>query len=319
MSEFVHRFWKVAVVVALVVVAVLLFRQKAHANEEEAEAQAWDKLLQAASTDPQMGLMSGKPADLVAVADQIKDAHAGAFALYVAAASAARQQDYAQAKSLLTRLRQEFPSSAIVADKLSSEPGAAKQSDVDVLESRVDAWLAWRQKNPSLFGLPDLPPDAPKVKINTDRGTIVVGLYTAQAPLHAEAFLKLARDGSFNGMKFHRVQSDRLIQSGDPNTLKEDVTAWGAGELGSAPAAESNDLKHFAGALATARATGSKSDSGSQFVIVITDDFPLDANSVVFGKVIEGLDLAKAISESKTVEGTERPEQPATIQSTEVP
>jgi cyclophilin family peptidyl-prolyl cis-trans isomerase len=187
-----------------------------------------------------------------------------------------------------------------------------------LLESRIDAQIAWRAQHPTLVGLPDLPANGPKVKINTDHGSIVVGLYTDRAPRHAEAFLKLAREGSFNGMKFHRVLADHLIQSGDPNTLKEDVTAWGMGELGTAQEPEPNDLTHFAGAVTSVRRVGAKGSSGSQFQILIADDHQLDADAVVFGRVLEGMDVAKTISELKAVASTDRPEEPATIQSTEV-
>jgi cyclophilin family peptidyl-prolyl cis-trans isomerase len=81
---------------------------------------------------------------------------------------------------------------------------------------------------------------------------------------------------------------------------------------------EPSALRHFAGALSSAHVTASTASSGSQFQILLVDDFTLDAKTVVFGRVIEGLDIAQAISESKTVVGTERPEQPPTIQSTEV-
>jgi cyclophilin family peptidyl-prolyl cis-trans isomerase len=77
-------------------------------------------------------------------------------------------------------------------------------------------------------------------------------------------------------------------------------------------------LRHFAGALSSAHTLGSKASSGSQFLITLADDFTLDTDTFVFGKVLEGLDIAKTISGSTTVTGTERPEQPATIQSTEV-
>jgi peptidyl-prolyl cis-trans isomerase B (cyclophilin B) len=318
MAEFVDRYWKIALIVALVMVGTLLYRQSTKGHAEEVDAQAWDKLIQKTNPDPTTGVLSGKVDDLVGVADEIKESHAAPFALYLAASSAAGEHKYDEAKKLLGRLRAEYPTSKIVVDKLGTTAPGPKQSAVEKLESHIDAQIAWRSQNPALFGLPELPADAPKVKINTDRGVIVVGLYTKDAPLHAEAFLKLAREGGFNGMKFHRVVPDRAIQSGDPNTLKEDVATWGAGETGPAPAAEPTALKHFTGALSSARMLGSKTNSGSQFMIALADDHTLDADTFVFGKVIEGMDIAKAISESSTVAGTDRPEQPATIQSTEV-
>jgi cyclophilin family peptidyl-prolyl cis-trans isomerase len=231
---------------------------------------------------------------------------------------AAKDGKYADAKALLQRLRQEYPTSSIVSSALVQAADGPLESDVALLEARIDAQIAWRAQHPTLVGLPDLPADAPKVKINTDRGSIVVGLYTDRAPRHAAAFLKLAREGSFNGMKFHRVMADHLIQSGDPNTLKEDVTTWGKGELGTTQEPEPNDLGHFAGALSSVAATGAKGSSGSQFQILLAKDHALDNTTVVFGIVLEGLDVAKGISEAKIVTSTDRPEEAPTIQSTEV-
>jgi cyclophilin family peptidyl-prolyl cis-trans isomerase len=313
LAEFVDRYWKIALVLTLAVVAALMFRQKMHSQHEQEEAQAWDKILQVTGTG-----MTGKVEDLVGVADQIRGTNAAPSALYFAAVMAAQDGKYEEAKSLLGRLRKEYPNSSIVVAPLVQTTGGPLQSDAALLESRIDAQIAWRAQHPTLVGLPELPANAPKVKINTDRGTIVVGLYTDRAPHHAEAFLKLAREGSFNGMKFHRVIADRLIQSGDPNTLKEDVTAWGSGELGTAQDPEPNDLAHFVGALGSVPRVGAKGSNGSQFQILLAEDHGLDANSVVFGKVLEGLDVAKGISASKTVTSTDRPEEPPTIQSTEV-
>jgi cyclophilin family peptidyl-prolyl cis-trans isomerase len=313
MAAFVDRYWKIAVVVTLAVVAALMFRQKMHSQHEQEEAQAWDKILQVTS--------SGAPPkveDFVGVADQIRGSHAAPSALYFAAVTAAQDGKYETAKQLLDRLRQEYPNSSVVAAPLVQTTDGPLQSDVALLSSRIDAQIAWRAQHPTLVGLPELPKDAPRVKINTDRGPIVVGLYTDRAPRHAEAFLKLAREGGFNGMKFHRVQAGHLIQSGDPNTLKEDTSAWGSGDAGAAQEPEPNDLAHFEGTLSSVPRMGAKGSNGSQFQILIAEDHTLDATSVVFGRVLEGLDVAKGISESKTVTATERPEEPPTIQSTEV-
>jgi peptidyl-prolyl cis-trans isomerase B (cyclophilin B) len=313
LAEFVDRYWKIAVAITLAVVAALMFRQKMHGQHEQDEAQAWDKILQVTGQG-----MSGKVEDMVGVADQIRGTNAAPSALYFAAVLAAQDGKYDQAKSLLGRLRQEYPNSAIVTAPLVQTTDGPLQSDVALLESRIEAQMTWRAKHPLLVGLPDLPADAPKVKINTDRGAIVVGLYTDRAPHHAAVFLKLAREGSFNGMKFHRVMADHLIQSGDPNTLKEDVTAWGSGELGGPQDPEPNDLAHFVGALSSVPRVGGKGSNGSQFQLLFAEDHALDATSVVFGRVLEGMDVGKGISESKTVTSTDRPEAPATIQSTEV-
>ncbi len=318
LALFVERYWKVALIAAFVLVGALLYRQSARANAEQLDLEAWEKLSASMTPDPRTGVPSGRVEELVAISSQVKETQAAPYALFYAAIAAARDRKYDEAKSLVARVRTEFPTSPLVTHKVATTAGAPKLSEVEQLEARIQAQVGWRAQHPALFGLPELPADAPKVRINTDRGSIVVGLYPQQSPLHAENFLKLAREGSFNGLKFHRVVANRAIQSGDPNTLQEDVANWGAGEIGTTQAPEPSELRHFAGALSSAHVTGSMASSGSQFQILLADDFSQDATTFVFGRVVEGLDIAKAISESPTVVGTERPEQPTTIQSTEV-
>ncbi len=318
LAAFVDRFWKLGAVLAVVLAAFLLYRHHARTSAEEAQAADWAKVIAATARDPRTGLLGGPAADLVGVADQIKGSSAAPWALYLAATSAARDGKFDEAKRAITRLKQEYPTHPIVADKVASEPGSARQSMVESLEARVDSQIAWRGQYPGFFANPPLPADAPRVKFNTDRGSFVVGLYTAQAPKHCENLLNLAREGAYNGIRVHRVIANSIIQAGDPNTLKEDVTAWGSGEVGAKLDAEPNTLKHFTGALAAARTPGSKQSSGSQFFVCVSDNHSYDGEYIVYGAVVEGMDVIKQISESKVVASTERPETPPVIQSTEV-
>lgn len=318
LAAFVERYWKLGALLAIVISAALLYRQHANKSAEAEQAGQWAKLMAATKRDPQTGLLGGAPNDLLAIADAIKGSDAGPWALYLAATAAAREGKFDDAKRAIARIKQEYPTHPLVTEKVASEPGATRQSMVEGLEARVDTQVAWRAQNPGFFANPPLPADAPKVKFNTDRGSFVVGLYTAQAPRHCENLITLAREGAYNGIKVHRVIANTLIQAGDPNTTKDDVAAWGSGEVGSKLDAEENTLKHFAGALAAARTPGSKQSSGSQFFVCITDNHNYDGDYVVYGAVVEGMDVIKQISESKVVEATERPETPPVIQSTEV-
>ena len=318
LAAFVDRYWKLGALAALVVAGVLLYRQHSRNTTVEAEAGQWKKLLDVTTRDPRTGLMAGSSADISAVADQVKGSHAGPWALYLVATSAAKEGKFAESKQALARLKQEYPTHALVVDKLPTDTAGLRQTVLESLEIRVDAQAAWRAKNPGFFANPPLPANAPRVKFNTDRGSFVVGLYTEQAPKHCENLLTLAREGAYNGIKVHRVIADSLIQAGDPNTLKEDVTAWGTGEVGTKLDTEPNSLKHFAGVLAGARTPGSKQSSGSQFYVSIGENHSFDGDYVVFGSVVEGMDVLKQISQSVVVPQTERPETPAVIQSTEV-
>jgi cyclophilin family peptidyl-prolyl cis-trans isomerase len=312
-AAFVDRYWKLGALIAVALSATLLYRQHARKSAEEAQAGQWSKLIAATVRDPRTGLLGGPSGDLLSVADQVKGSDAGPWALYLAAAAAARDAKLDDAKRAVTRLKQEYPTHPLVAEKVASETGGVRQSMAEGLEARIDAQSTWRAQNPGFFANPPLPADAPRVKFNTDRGSFVVGLYSAEAPRHAENMIALARQGAYNGIKVHRVIANMLIQAGDPNTIQGEVTTWGSGEVGTKLDAETNSLKHFAGALAAARTPGSKQSSGSQFFVCIADNHTYDGEYVVYGAVLEGMDVIKQISEAKIVDATERPETPPVI------
>src|SRR6185436_15276319 len=97
----------------------------------------------------------------------------------------------------------------------------------------------------------ELPPDAPRVRLNTSKGPIVVGLYVDRAPKHAENFLKLCREGAYNGTKFHRVVRGSLVQGGDPNSVSGEPDSWGSGGPARAIVPENAPrLRHSKGARA---------------------------------------------------------------------
>jgi cyclophilin family peptidyl-prolyl cis-trans isomerase len=132
-----------------------------------------------------------------------------------------------------------------------------------------------------------------KAVIKTDKGDIEVELYGDKAPLTVANFVKLAQAGYYKGVRFHRVVQNPdfwIIQGGDP---KGDGTG-GPGykiKLEIAP-----DLKHEPGALAMAR-TAVPDSAGSQFYIALNRITHLDGQYAVFGKVVNGLDVAKQIQQ----------------------
>lgn len=314
----VERYWKLALLAAVAITAIILYRQYSSSTAEQANDQSWDKLLGVAKPDPMTGTLTGKPEDLLAIADQTRGSQAGPWALYLAATTASSQQQYEDAKRALERIRSEYPTHSLVTDKVSADAATEKKSLVDQMLGRVEANLAWRKANPSLFVNPDLPANAPRVRINTDKGAIVVGLYQDLAPKHVDNFLKLAREGFYAGHKFHRVIAGFMIQSGDPNSVSGAVETWGQGGPGYKLDREENTLKHFGGVLAAAKMGGDVQSSGSQFYITVADAHQLDSDYVVFGKVLEGMEVAHQIEAGTNVPSTDRPEQPVTIQSMEV-
>ena len=124
--------------------------------------------------------------------------------------------------------------------------------------------------------------------LHTNHGPIAVELYDDDAPKTTENFTKLARDGFYDGVIFHRVIPDFMIQGGDP-------TGTGTGGPGYQFEDEINEHRVERGALAMANA--GPNTNGSQFFIVTTGAAPwLDGKHTVFGKVTSGMDVVDEIS-----------------------
>ena len=133
----------------------------------------------------------------------------------------------------------------------------------------------------------------------TTKGTLVAELYAAEAPKTVENFEKLANQGFYDGVKFHRVIEDFVVQGGDP--YSRDLPAGdrriGTGGPGWQIPCETagNPHKHAVGALSMAHA--GKNTGGSQFFIVLSEANTRHLNGVhtVFGKVTQGLEFLPSI------------------------
>jgi peptidyl-prolyl cis-trans isomerase B (cyclophilin B) len=127
--------------------------------------------------------------------------------------------------------------------------------------------------------------------IKTEKGNIVIEFYNNDAPKHVDNFIKLAKDGFYNGLTFHRVEPGFVIQGGDP-------AGNGTGGPGYTVPAEIK-AKHIEGAVAAARlgdmANPERKSSGSQFYICLAPQEFLDGQYTVFGHVVEGMDVVKKI------------------------
>jgi peptidyl-prolyl cis-trans isomerase B (cyclophilin B) len=145
--------------------------------------------------------------------------------------------------------------------------------------------------------------------LNTSKGPIAVELFDEDAPKTVENFRTLAGKGFYEGVIFHRVIPDFMIQGGDP-------TGTGSGGPGYTFEDEFNDRKVVRGALAMANA--GPNTNGSQFFIVTADACPwLDGKHTVFGQVSDGLDVVDAISGVET-DARDRPREDVKIESVEL-
>lgn len=134
----------------------------------------------------------------------------------------------------------------------------------------------------------------------TSRGEFIVEFLPEKAPNHVGYFLKLIREGAFDGTAFHRIIQYGIVQGGDPNTRDPTATAeYGTGGLG-VLARELSDEKHTRGAVSAVQIPGQPDSAGSQFFIVVTDQPALDGEYTVFARVVEGIHLIQTISETPT-------------------
>lgn len=136
------------------------------------------------------------------------------------------------------------------------------------------------------------------IELKTSFGTMYIWLYK-ETPKHRANFLKLAKEGYYDGTTFHRNIPGFVIQGGDPNSKDSNPNNDGQGGPGYTIDAEIlSSLKHEYGALAAARTNNpAKASSGSQFYIVVNKNGTpnLDGGYSVFGKVFKGMDAADDI------------------------
>ena len=145
--------------------------------------------------------------------------------------------------------------------------------------------------------------------LHTNHGPIEIELYPDDAPKTVGNFVKLAGDGFYDGLIFHRVIRDFMIQGGCPE-------GTGTGGPGYTFEDEINDQKVVRGALAMANA--GPNTNGSQFFIVTTDAAPwLDGKHTVFGRVADGMEAVDAI-ESQPTDPRDRPVEDCVIERVEL-
>ena len=145
--------------------------------------------------------------------------------------------------------------------------------------------------------------------LHTNHGPVEIEFFDADAPKTVENFRKLSADGFYDGLTFHRVIPEFMIQGGDPE-------GTGSGGPGYQFEDEINPHKIVRGALAMANA--GPNTNGSQFFLVTVAEAPwLDGKHTVFGEVTGGMDAIDAI-EALPTDGRDRPTAPAVIERVEL-
>ena len=136
-----------------------------------------------------------------------------------------------------------------------------------------------------------LPFDAPRVRCATDRGDFVIALDGQTAPNTCATFLALVRDGLYDGLSFHRVVPDFVIQGGDPAG-----TGWGG--PGFTIRSEWSRATYERGTVGIAHS--GKDTGGSQFFVALSPQPHLDGRYTVFGKVVAGLEVVESVQQGET-------------------
>jgi cyclophilin family peptidyl-prolyl cis-trans isomerase len=151
----------------------------------------------------------------------------------------------------------------------------------------------------------DLTKQYSQAVIKTSLGNITVKFYAAESPITVNNFLNLAKEGFYNGTKFHRVIKDFMIQGGDPLSKENNTSVWGTGGPGYRFKDEFNNHKLVAGSLAMANSGADT--NGSQFFVVTAEATSwLDGHHTNFGQVTAGMDVVRKIEAVET-DGRDKP------------
>jgi cyclophilin family peptidyl-prolyl cis-trans isomerase len=132
--------------------------------------------------------------------------------------------------------------------------------------------------------------DLPRVKLTTTKGDIILEMFENEAPQSVANFITLVKQGFYDGVPFHRVLPGFMAQGGDPTGTGSGGPGYNIKDEQRLP----NARKHFRGVLSMAN-TGRPNSGGSQFFLTFVPTSFLDGRHAVFGRVIEGMDVAAAI------------------------
>ncbi len=181
-------------------------------------------------------------------------------------------------------------------------------------EAIVDTNLITNNETGDVNKLKDNNKKIMQATLKTNKGEITIEFDTTNTPKTSENFIKLAKEGFYNGTKFHRVIKDFMIQGGDPLTKDNSkMDYWGTGGPGYKFADEiTPNNKNMRGTISMANS--GPNTNGSQFFINTKDNNFLDTKHTVFGKVISGMDTVEKIEAAQTVQN-DRPKDEIVINS----
>jgi cyclophilin family peptidyl-prolyl cis-trans isomerase len=312
---FVEKHWIKAAVAAALLTAFILWQQYQRGQEAARVDESWNKLMAAVDETPNGGFI-GDPAVLQTLSTELEGTIAGPWALFLRAQSLREEGSYDEAVAALLQLKKEYPEHPLVRDIYKYGDAVTPLSAVEHLSKVFEGEKEWRETQPGLFGNPEPPADAARVRIVTEHGDILLALYSDRAPLHSANFLAQVEAGVYDGLLFHRASMGDGLKTGDPATAEPESNrmTWGRGESEGFVEAEDSSLSHFGGFLSATPAAGGEGSSKSLITITANGNHALDTNHVVFGKVIEGIDVVVDIA-SHPVDQAQTPLEPVKITS----
>ncbi|MCI0547184.1 MAG: peptidylprolyl isomerase, partial [Candidatus Rokubacteria bacterium] len=320
--EWVERVWKPAVVLALLAIAAVLGTRWAEGRRESRTAESWGRFREDVTLGAGTfgGVSVPSAAVLGGLAEELQGTVAGPWARGLEVHKLVADGRYDEAAGALQTLAEEAPDHPLVSEAYRFAEGDEPRTLSDHLLDRMDEVVRWEREHPSLFRNPPPPPEAPRVRLHTDRGAIQIGLYPEKASRHVENFLKLCREGFYDGTRFHRIGRTFMVQGGDPNSRDPaNPESWGLGGPGYTIPPEPSDLRHFPYVLAAAKTATETESSGSQFYLTVGSPHHLDGVHTVFGTVLEGQAVVDEIAAGEIEAGTaDRPRDPVVLRSTEV-
>ncbi|HKY03913.1 MAG TPA: peptidylprolyl isomerase [Blastocatellia bacterium] len=158
------------------------------------------------------------------------------------------------------------------------------------------------------------------VVLDTNYGQIVIQFYRQEAPRHTANFKELAKQGFFDGTKFHQIiryQGNTLgVLGGDPTTKRASMSEWGKDypEQSTVAAEYNPKLKHVRGIITAATRPGEPDTHTSQFVICVAEAPMLDEQKLsIFARVLEGMNVVDSIVRAPTWPKTQTPRDPVVV------
>jgi peptidyl-prolyl cis-trans isomerase B (cyclophilin B) len=312
----VRRYWKWAALFGGVVTALILFKVIWEQRKVKAVETAWNRVRK----DVQFQPFSIRPAPLAVLGGLEEELVGTSAAPWVKAVSVGSQledgkpaQALEAAKSLAAAWPDHLLSRSTLFHDESAETSLALPGWIETVNA---ATKSFEDARLDLSMNPPPSAEAPRVRLKTSEGDVVVALYDQIAPKHAENFLKLCGEGYYDGTKIHRIVPGEYLEAGDPNTKSDDVSTWGSGGPDYSLPHEGHGVWNYKYALTSVQAEDDYTSKGSMFRILLSDVHSFDGSASVFGVVVEGNDVLEKLGAAEVTDG--RPVESISIDSTEM-